>query len=59
MNLFFSHVATPLRLRESALLLDGSIPSSISDPRPPYSLSPCHFITSVLPTKHLFDPSGP
>ena len=34
-------------------------PSSISDPRPPYSLSPCHFITAVLPTKHLFDPSGP
>src|SRR5215469_6875866 len=33
-------------------------PSSISDPRPPYSLSPCHFITAVLPTKHLFDPDG-
>src|SRR5215472_5556730 len=33
-------------------------PSSISDPRSPYSLSPCHFITAVLPTKHLFDPDG-
>src|SRR5215468_10728854 len=30
-----------------------------SDPSPPYALSPCHFITLVLPTKHLFDPDGP
>ena len=25
----------------------------------PYALSPCSFIPSVLPTKHLFDPGGP
>src|SRR5713226_10553257 len=30
-------------------------PSINFHPCPPYSLSPCHFISSVLPTNHLYE----
>ena len=33
--------------------------SSLSDPCHPTRSVPCHFITSVLPTNHLFDHCGP
>ena len=38
----------------------GLVASSIVDryPCPPTRSAPCSFITSVLPTKHLFDPVG-
>jgi len=58
-HLFSSRSGTPLRVRGCIPSLDGSFAvvdlCFVSTLR----AQPRHFITSVLPTKHLFDPDGP
>ncbi len=49
---FLLCLGTPLDLRRTALVFDAAVDCSC--PCPTYSLGPCHFINSVLPTSHLF-----
>jgi hypothetical protein len=51
-SLFFSFVRTPVRPRRNLLSLDRCFRLELCSP---YSLGPCRFIASVLPTNHLFD----
>ena len=57
--IFFFSIGTPLRLRGSIPSLDRSFAvvdlCFVSTLR----AQPRHFITWVLPSKHLFDPDGP
>jgi hypothetical protein len=58
-HLFSSQSGTPLRVRRNIPSPDGSFAvvdlCFVSTLR----TQPRHFITLVLPTKHLFDPEGP
>src|SRR5215469_10587632 len=55
-SLFFSFLRTPMRSRRNLLSLARSF--VLSHVHPARSV-PCRFITSVLPTNHLFDHCGP